>query len=317
MNPVLESIKPVVKKSKHVKINKENLKYVCSKFSREERCWMNESHFDLSGLSLEEKLNFIFVFNSVNFCYWGDPKWTIKYKGKQYDGALGMKASLLKALDNGIPILNAKYLATLKREELSEILKGNVAIPLFEERLKILRENGRILAEKYKGEFSLVIERANKDALKLLEILPRDFPSFNDYAFYEGRKVLFHKRVQLAIADVYRAFKGESYGNLKNVDKLTAFADYKLPQILRKFGILEYSKELASKIDNKIQIPANSKEEIEIRANTIYAIELMKRELETWIPNITSMDIDSYLWLLGQRKSSNDKPYHRTLTIFY
>ncbi|MBI4983696.1 hypothetical protein HZC32_03570 [Candidatus Woesearchaeota archaeon] len=43
----------------------------------------------------------------------------------------------------------------------------------------------------------------------------------------------------------------------------------------------------------------------------------MKKELKTTIPNVTSMDIDSYLWLLGQNKSPDDKPYHLTETIFY
>jgi len=228
-----------------------------------------------------------------------------------------MITSILKALNKGMPILDAKYLATLGRDELLEILKGNVIIPLLDERLRILRENGEILARKYTGKFSRVIEIANKDALKLLNILTTDFPSFDDHAFYDDQKVLFYKRAQLAISDIYRSFKGQGFGNLKNISQLTAFADYKIPQTLRKLGILKYSPELAAKIDNKIQILPGSKEEIEIRANTIWAIELMKRELKTKIPNITSMDIDSYLWLLGQNKSPNDKPYHRTLTIFY
>jgi len=318
MNPVLESIKLVIKKSRHVKINQENLKQTCSKLnSQDVKYSMEKSPFDLSILNPQERLNFIFIFNSINFCYWGEPKWTVKYQGKQYDGAWGIIACLLKAIDKEIPILNAEYLATLTREELQKILESNVTIPLFNDRLRILKENGEILTRKYNGRFSCVIKRANNDAINLLDILTTDFPSFNDFAFYDGQKVLFHKRAQLAIADVYRSFKGRGYGNLKNVDKLTAFADYKLPQILRKLGILKYSRELAYKIDNKIQIPAGSKEEIEIRANTIYAVELMKKELKTKIPNITSIDIDSYLWLLGQKKSPTDKPYHRTLTIFY
>lgn len=318
MNQILESIKPVIEKSKHVRINKENLREICLKFNPDDvKYWMDESPFDLSKLDDQERLNFIFVFNSVNFCYWGDPKWTIEYQGKEYDGAWGIIASIRKALDAQIPILDAKFLSALSQVDLSEILRGNITIPLFDERLKILQENGRMLTEKYHGQFSKVVENANKNVLTLLEILTTDFPSFNDSATYDGQKVLFHKRAQLAISDIYRTFRGQGFGDLKHIDQLTAFADYKIPQSLRKLGILKYSQKLTTKIDNKIQIPKGSEEEVEIRANMIWAIELMKKELKTKIPDVTSMDIDSYLWLLGQNKSSDDKPYHLTETIFY
>ena len=317
-NQILESIKPVVFSSKFVKIKKENIKKFCCNFKLQDiQYWMEASPFDLSDLKDKEKLNFLFIFNSLNFCYWGDPKWTIGYKGQKYDGAWAMIACLLRAIEEKIPILKAEFLIGLTEEKLKEILKGNVLIPLFEERLKILRENGKILKQKYQGEFANVIKKAKKDALKLLQVLVSDFPSFNDFAIYKGRKVFFYKRAQLLIADVYRLFKGKDYGSLKNIEELTAFADYKIPQILRKLGILKYSPKLALKIDNKIPIPSGSEEEIEIRANTIWAIEMIKEKLKTKIPDIKSFDIDSYLWILGQNKSPDDKPYHLTQTIFY
>lgn len=317
-NKILESIKPVIRLSKFVKTKKENIEAFCNNFKPQDIQYGMETYpFDLSDLSEKEKLNFIFIFNSINFCYWGKPKWTVKYNGKQYDGAWAMIACLRKAIENKIPILRAKFLIKIKGKELKKIFKGNVAIPLFEERLKILRENGRILEEKYNGEFANVIQKADKDTLKLLQVLISDFPSFNDFAIYRGKKVFFHKRAQLLISDIYRTFKKKGYGELKNIDQLTAFADYKIPQVLRKLKILEYAKELASKVDNKIPIPARSEEEIEIRANTIWAIEMMRIRLKTKIPTIKSFDIDSYLWLLAQNKSPGDRPYHLTRTIFY
>ena len=151
----------------------------------------------------------------------------------------------------------------------------------------------------------------------MLQILVSDFLSFNDFAVYKGKRVFFHKRAQLLISNVYRVFRGKSYGNLNNIDHLTAFADYKIPQVLRKLGILEYTSELTSKIDNRIPISAGLEQEIEIRANTIWAIEMIKEKLKPKIPSIKSFDIDSYLWLLSQDNSPDDKPYHLTRTIFY
>lgn len=320
INPVLDSLRPVIKNSKYVKINLEKIPEVCAKFDAHKTdYWMDESPYSLAHLDDKAKLNFIFVFNSLNFCYWGNPKWAIEYNGKQYDGAWGMIASLGRALAAGVPILNANYLLSLTTEKLAEIFKGNVGIPLFTERLEILRENGRILAEKYGGQFFNVVEKAGYDALALLEILTTDFPSFNDYAEYAGHKIIFHKRAQLVVADVFRDFHGQGYGALTRIDQLTASADYKLPQILRKLGILEYAPDLAAKVDNRILISAGSQEEVEIRANMVWAVELMKGQLLKINPQIRSIDIDSYLWLLGVNsgKLSTDKPYHLTRTIFY
>jgi len=58
---------------------------------------------------------------------------------------------------------------------------------------------------------------------------------------------------------------------------VTAFADYKLPQVLQHVGILQYSPSLEHKVDNGIFLEAGSPEELEIRENTIWAVELIKR----------------------------------------
>jgi hypothetical protein len=101
------------------------------------------------------------------------------------------------------------------------------------------------------------------------------------------------------------------------MDKLTAFADYKLPQVLRHLGILRYSPELADKIEQRILIEAGSREEVEIRANTIWAVELMRQELEKMGKGLRAFEIDWILWNLGQDEAFKEKPYHRTVTIFY
>jgi hypothetical protein len=43
----------------------------------------------------------------------------------------------------------------------------------------------------------------------------------------------------------------------------------------------------------------------------------MKDALSSRIPGIKTLDLDSWLWLEGQKKSPDDKPYHRTKTIYY
>jgi hypothetical protein len=99
--------------------------------------------------------------------------------------------------------------------------------------------------------------------------------------------------------------------------ELTAFADYKLPQVLRHAGILTYEAALASKVDRMVHLGPGSPEEVEIRANTVWAVELIKQELKRRGKNLKAFEIDWLLWNLGQREPFRAKPYHRTVSIYY
>lgn len=96
------------------------------------------------------------------------------------------------------------------------------------------------MTEKYSGKINLLLEKSNGDALKLLEIIVQDFPSFRDISLYKGKEIYFYKRAQLLVSDLCQMLSKRSTPS-KNVDQLTACADYKLPQILRRFGIFEYA----------------------------------------------------------------------------
>jgi len=318
MNPVLASSRFIFQNSDDVKIDMGKVAEFCNSFQHSYiRHWWGEAPFDPSRLSEKDRLNFLFFFNSISFCYWGEPKWSVKYNGKDYDGAWGMIAALGKAVENDLAVLDAGYLADLSKEDLEVILKGNVPIPLFEERWKILREISKTLNAKFNGEFRNVVKEAKKDSLGLLNALVTEFSSFDDWSQYKNKKVVFYKRAQLLISDVYQEFNGEGIGDLKNIEALTACADYKLPKVLRSLGVINYSKKLAEKIDQKMLIQKDSAEENEIRGNTIWAVELMKEKLKRKIPHITSFQINDRLWLLSQKKSPAEKLYHRAVTTSY
>jgi hypothetical protein len=101
------------------------------------------------------------------------------------------------------------------------------------------------------------------------------------------------------------------------MDNVTAFADYKLPQVLRHVGVLQYNPSMDNKVDQGIFLEAGSPEEIEIRANTIWAVELIRQELTQMGKKLRAFEIDWILWNLGQESQFKIKPYHRTKTIFY
>jgi hypothetical protein len=183
--------------------------------------------------------------------------------------------------------------------------------------VEILRELGQILLNEYHGEASKFLQAAEHSAVALVYLVSKKLPSFQDVAMYEREKVFFYKRAQILVSDLYGVFNGADWGHFMDVDKLTAFADYKLPQVLRHLGILCYKPDLSRKVDSGILLESGSIEEVEIRANTIWAVELIRQELESMGRTFRASEIDGILWNMGQYEAFRSKPYHRTVSIFY
>jgi hypothetical protein len=121
-------------------------------------------------------------------------------------------------------------------------------IALFDERLLCLHEVGNILLEKYDGTFTTCIKQAEKSAVKLLEIIVENFPCFRDETEYNGRSVSLYKRAQILIGDIWNFFGGKGWGEFADIDKITLFADYRIPQVLVYFGVMSYTDELMEKL---------------------------------------------------------------------
>jgi Potential Queuosine, Q, salvage protein family len=58
------------------------------------------------------------------------------------------------------------------------------------------------------------------------------------------------KRAQILVADVWACCGGRDLGEFSDIDELTAFADYRIPQSLLWLGVLEYSDELVKYLRN-------------------------------------------------------------------
>lgn len=100
----------------------------------------------------------------------------------------------------------------------------------------------------------------------MVNLLAADFPCFNDVALYDNRKtVRFLKRAQICVADIWAAFDGEGYGRFDDIDKITIFADYRVPQILNALGCLWYSPPLQTAIVQKKVIESGHPWELQLR----------------------------------------------------
>jgi len=274
--------------------------------------------FDSIG-DLDENLQLIFIEDAVNFCFWpskGQPKWEVEWPtGNIVSGGwYGLVACFRRGLAEQIPILDAGYLSTMAMDEARKFFRGtnDIDIPLLQERTDNLREAGKVLIEKFNGRFSNVLKIYGYGSVDIVNAITDNFPSFRDVSLWRGQEVKFLKRAQICSNDLAYALKGTEHEIVK-LDQLTAYADYKLPQILREFGVLEYEDPLAEKVDNLIEIPHDSIEEIEIRAATVWAVELLRQR----IGKLTAGEIDNTLWFMSQKMEGEPRPYHRTRTIFY
>jgi len=320
MIEILERAKKVAEKGLHVRIDEEAL----GRFSRE---WVAEglapppweARYHFRGGD-EETLSYLLVLDSLNFCFWpapGGEKWAVACESGWLSGYYALAFSLKQAFESGTSLADPEGLRSLSLTGLKEILKGRGEPQLMEARLRILNELGEVLLSDYEGKAFKLVAAAEGSAVRLVRLLGEKFLSFRDVAEYRGLQVPFYKRAQILAADLYGTFEGKGWGGFRDMERLTALADYKLPQVLRQLGVFRYSDSLARKVDHMIHLEAGGREEVEIRANTIWAVELIRRELARKGLDLRAFEIDWVLWNMGQADAFRVKPYHRTVTIYY
>ncbi|KAN0045002.1 hypothetical protein ACTA71_006529 [Dictyostelium dimigraforme] len=158
-------------------------------------------------------------------------------------------------------------------------------------------------------------------ASNLVKTLVETIPAFNDQANYKDHRVFIFKKVQLLAADLYRRFKDTipDRFNFTDINDLTVFTDNVLPAVLRKFGILEVSKELEERLNAGGELlPGN--DEIELRVQAIQAcieiVSIAKNRPDNFISN--DVEFDYYLWTKGKDGLIRKVERHYTKkTIFY
>lgn len=309
LDKIIKSCKYVANNSKSVKINETNLDKFIGKIKKvETEHWLAFSPYNLLDLPTETIINFLLVYEAIDFSFWGNPKWTINTENGKEDGSIALLYALLKYVKGK----NTIDFSNITKEEFKEILKGNIEIPLFEERYNIIRNVSNIVNEKMNGNFYTFIKGVNIDT-ELFEIIVKYFPDFKDERIYNDKKVYFYKLAQLLTSDILHIRERKEKIKV-DYSHLVGCADYKIPQVMRGLGILEYSDKLSNIIDNKKEIKVNSEYEIEIRANMLVAIDLIKEKLEN---KVCAIDINDYIWSQGRNKTMELKPYHLTRNTNY
>ncbi|MBA4075238.1 MAG: hypothetical protein C0508_09360 [Cyanobacteria bacterium PR.023] len=334
--PLLHSAAYVAVQAKYVGINLAALKKLAVDLSHKLGIGDGASHWLESAptlvksyfesLSLENRLLFLTVFHTIGFCYWAKQEskpWTIEIADgvlseRKYNGAMALLLSMATNAD----FLNLEYLASLNLEQFKTLLAGQASENI--DALALLKERHDFivaLAQKLSGENylqALLPLLATASARELALKFAHELPGYLDVAQYNGKEILFLKRAQLLVSDLNHTMVSSGATAIYKIEELTAFADYKLPQLLRHDQVLTYEMALAKRIDEQIELEAGSEEEVEIRAATIIAVELIRQELENLGFASNAAAIDNQLWQLSQKLDKTKvKPYHRCRTVFY
>jgi hypothetical protein len=197
----------------------------------------------------------------------------------------------------------AKELSTLDAARVADALGQDPDDELMGLYAASLNDLGRHIHVQFGGQFSGPIEAAGGSAVALVERLAA-WECFADSSRYDGLQVPFLKRAQIAAADLAEAGAAE----FADLEHLTMFADNLVPHVLRLDGILRFDPGLVGRIDRGELIEHGSREEVEIRACALHAVELIVAQR----PGARAAELDRLLWHRGQDPRYKASPRHRS-----
>lgn len=309
LNNIITSCEYVSSNSKHVSINLEKLNILIENINDiKMKNWLSSSPFGLLDLPVETIINFLLIYEAIDFSFWGKPKWSIDTEYGNLDGSIALLYAMLKYVKEN----KTTDFSTIEMDEFESILGGDIQIPLFDERLDIIREISKIVNEKMNGNFYKYIQAINSD-YELFELIINNFPNFKDDRIYNGQTIYFYKLAQLLTSDILHIREMK-----ENIDvdcsHLIGCADYKIPQILRAMGILVFDDELSKLVDSQTELSINSEYEVEIRASMLTVINMIDKQLGG---KFNRIDINDYLFMKKKDKTLVLKPYHLTRCTNY
>ncbi|KAG7371280.1 queuosine salvage family protein [Nitzschia inconspicua] len=289
---------------------------------------------------------YIMALDAINFCFWpmqdndsGSMKTTATVPIVDNPLEYEQLAKALKSMaevdhdqtNNRNYALSPQNLSTMTPSKMKTLFEQHLnleqyRIPNLTKRAELWKELGDGLIREYSGSAVRFIEAAEGDASQLVERIVTSFPGFRDEATWHQSRLVFLKRAQILVGDIDAALQL----NLRGMDQLTTFADYRVPQLLRHWRVLQYSSSLEERVDQKMEITSGSVEELSIRAATVVAVEELVKYLNNnsapkhddeslTAPKYTDVQVDWYLWQVGEQLHAKGelKPFHRVRTHFY
>lgn len=307
LEKIIESCYYVTNNSKDVFINYDVLdNFILNIDCNNLKNWLSYNPFNILDLGIEKTVNFLLLFEAIDYSFWGSPKWSVKTQDMVIDGSEALLYKLLEYVRN----TNNYDFSKVTFKEFRDILSGSIEIPLLEERYKTLVNISNIVNDKMNGNFYEYIKEYTRD-IDLFNLIIDNFSSFTDEREYNGKKIYFYKLAQLLTSDILhmRMLLENIWIDVSN---LVGCADYKIPQTMRAIGILEYSNNLGKIIDSKLEIEQSSSYEVEIRASMLVVIDYISKKI-----NADRIDINDFFFIYKKIVKDIAKPYHLCRNVNY
>ena len=313
---VLSSVSKVIPQLSCLEIDIEKLHEVAVELSKDS---FSINYVGNTNTAPKEYIRKTMLINTLNFVF-TDFLTSVKYKIETLSDTDAMVYQIDKALIEGIPLTQGRFMRDINLEEFKRLFTGNIEMPMADEKVKILNNVGDILVTKYGGDWINFIDDGPKKLYDngegLIERLVRDFKRFDDHSIFENEKVYFLKLAQLAFWGIHRELS-KSYFFIEDMENMTAFADYIIPVALESFGIVKYSSGLKEKIDSGILVDRDSIEEIEIRSTSIYVTAKLTELINNYKKEEEKIIIPQLDFKLWTDFHADERPHHLTKTIMY
>jgi hypothetical protein len=287
----------VAERASTVQIDEEKIETYASTLVRDD-----ESEDPSTPTDPEAAAAFAICMNAINF---GSGWWPTIRKRPGHSGYATMAAGVEERFAEVGPWTAAELVA-MDAEAIGTVVGQDPEHPLMPQFAAALRDVGEHLVAEHGGHYLGVAESA--DSIPSLAWVLSAWGCFADVSEYEGRRVPFFKRAQLAAADLHRA----GIADLPGVGQLTGFADNLVPHVLRVDGVLELDPDLTARIEGEDLLTHGSPEEVELRACAVQAIELL-----AGASDLPSAEIDSALWNRGRDPLYKSLPRPRSRNTAY
>jgi hypothetical protein len=202
---------------------------------------------------------------------------------------------------------SAEELAAIDSAGIAAVVGQDPEHPLMPQFAAALRDVGARVLTEHGGKFEAVVDGADGSAAALATELGT-WSAFADTSLYRERPVPLFKRAQLAAVDIDRA----GVADFADRDRLTAFADNLVPHVLRLDGVLHLDRELEAAIEAGELLRHGSRAEVELRACTVHAVELLAAA-----GTLSPAEIDGFLWNRGRGSRYKAVPRPRSRNTAY
>ncbi|MDB5582079.1 MAG: hypothetical protein JWR80_7255, partial [Bradyrhizobium sp.] len=183
--------------------------------------------------------------------------------------------------------------------------------------VEALHQLGRFIDIDLNGRCANLLACGSHQADDMVALLCR-MPMFRDVSHLAGEEVWLLKRAQILVHDTAIAGTERGLFEIHDLDRLTVFADNMLPFVLEANGVLRYHPALSRRIGEGETLRPGSRAEIELRAVSVHACELLRLELARCGRAASARGIDFALWNAGvATPESGDHRLHLCETYFY